>query len=97
MLRHGNTQCSVILCAVCLNHFCTCCLQEVVANLQPSSMSILDFLSSTQQLTIPIDSFFDNVFVMCEDDAVRKNRLALLRDIANITKGVLDLSQLPGF
>lgn len=34
---------------------------------------------------------------MCEDEGVRRNRLALLRDVAGLTKGVLDLAQLPGF
>ncbi len=37
------------------------------------------------------------VFVMCEDEALRRNRLALLRDLAGITAGLADLSQLPGF
>jgi hypothetical protein len=32
-----------------------------------------------------------------EDEAVRRNRLALLRDIAALPKGILDLSLLPGF
>ena len=34
---------------------------------------------------------------MCEDEAVRSNRLALLSSVAGVTKGVVDLSQLPGF
>jgi hypothetical protein len=37
------------------------------------------------------------VFVMCEDESVRRNRLAFLRDVANLTRGFADLSQLPGF
>jgi glycyl-tRNA synthetase len=37
------------------------------------------------------------VFVMCEDEAVRNNRLALLSSVAGLQKGVVDLSQLPGF
>jgi glycyl-tRNA synthetase beta chain len=35
------------------------------------------------ELRGPIDTFFDNVFVMAEDRAVRTNRLALLRDVRN--------------
>jgi glycyl-tRNA synthetase len=50
-----------------------------------------------QPLVAPIDAFFDKVFVMCEDEKVRNNRLALLRDVAGVTKGFVDLSQLPGF
>jgi glycyl-tRNA synthetase len=34
---------------------------------------------------------------MCDDAAVRANRLALLRDLAALPRGVVDLSQLPGF
>jgi glycyl-tRNA synthetase beta subunit len=34
---------------------------------------------------------------MCEDEAVRRNRLAFLRDLADLTNGVMDLAQLPGF
>jgi glycyl-tRNA synthetase len=45
----------------------------------------------------PVDAFFDTVFVMCEDAAVRANRLALLREVAALPRGVLDLAQLPGF
>lgn len=37
------------------------------------------------------------VFVMCEDEAVRNNRLALLRKVADVSRGIMDLSQLPGF
>lgn len=32
-----------------------------------------------------------------EEEAVRRNRLAWLRDIAALPKGILDLSLLPGF
>jgi glycyl-tRNA synthetase beta subunit len=44
-----------------------------------------------------VDAFFDTVFVMCDDAAVRANRLALLREVAALPRGVLDLAQLPGF
>mmetsp|Transcript_20995 Transcript_20995/g.46001 ORF Transcript_20995/g.46001 Transcript_20995/m.46001 type:complete len:1090 (-) Transcript_20995:488-3757(-) len=66
------------------------------AKLSPS-MSIPDFLEACEPLNQPIDAFFDKVFVMCDDEAVRNNRLALLRDIAAVTRGVVDLAQLPGF
>jgi len=62
---------------------------------QPASVD--QWLSSVQPLVAPIDAFFDKVFVMCEDEKVRNNRLALLRDVAGLTKGFVDLSQLPGF
>ncbi|CAM6088673.1 unnamed protein product [Calypogeia fissa] len=34
---------------------------------------------------------------MAEDERVRNNRLALLTTIANLPKGIADLSVLPGF
>jgi len=37
------------------------------------------------------------VFVMCDDAAVRQSRLALLRDVAALPRGILDLAELPGF
>lgn len=59
--------------------------------------SVEQWLAAVQPLVAPIDAFFDKVFVMCEDEKVKNNRLALLRDVAGITKGFVDLSQLPGF
>jgi glycyl-tRNA synthetase beta chain len=44
-----------------------------------------------------ISRFFDDVLVMDEDTAVRENRLALLQQIANLTTGLADLSELEGF
>ena len=41
--------------------------------------SIDDFLVAAEQLLDPVDAFFENVFVMTDDLAVRQNRLALLR------------------
>ena len=39
-----------------------------------------------------IDRFFDEVFVMVEDEALRNNRLALLQKIASLFLSVADLS-----
>ncbi len=44
-----------------------------------------------------IDTFFDKVLVMAEDEAVRLNRLRLLKQVADLTQGIVDLSQLQGF
>ena len=48
-------------------------------------------------LVEPIAGYFDKVFVMSEDVAVRQSRLALLRDIASVTRGIIDFAELPGF
>ena len=50
-----------------------------------------------QELEKPVDAFFEKVFVMCEDEGVRRNRLALMRDLAGLTKGLIEFSELPGF
>lgn len=50
-----------------------------------------------RRLEGPMTSFFDSVFVMCDDERMRNNRLALLSRIADLSKGVLDLTALPGF
>jgi len=62
-----------------------------------SGMSVPDFLAATNPLIAPVDAFFDKVFVMAEDPAVRANRLALLQQVASLQDGVVDFSQLPGF
>lgn len=50
-----------------------------------------------QELEKPVDAFFEKVFVMCEDEGIRRNRLALMREVAGLTKGVIELAELPGF
>lgn len=50
-----------------------------------------------QTLVGPINTFFDEVLVMVEDEAVRQNRLALLQDIRALTAGYADFSELQGF
>ena len=45
----------------------------------------------------PITAFFDAVLVMDKDEALRRNRLALLRRVADLAAGIVDLSKLQGF
>jgi glycyl-tRNA synthetase len=54
-------------------------------------------LTALQQLTDPINAFFDKVLVMAEDEALRRNRLALVYAVAAIPDNVVDLSQVMGF
>ncbi|GMH14165.1 hypothetical protein Nepgr_016006 [Nepenthes gracilis] len=60
-------------------------------------VEIDDFVETSSQLLQPLENFFDHVFVMVEDERIRKNRLALLKKIADLPKGIADLSVLPGF
>jgi glycyl-tRNA synthetase len=48
-------------------------------------------------LAQPIDAFFDQVFVMVEEQAVRENRLALLQRIAALSDGIADLTKVLGY
>ncbi|KAG2494176.1 hypothetical protein HYH03_007534 [Edaphochlamys debaryana] len=69
---------------------------EASAKVSPDT-SVPALLAAAQPLLPPIASFFERVFVMCEEPRVRANRLALLRDLAALPRGVVDLAQLPGF
>ncbi|MDO8595142.1 MAG: DALR anticodon-binding domain-containing protein, partial [Sulfuricaulis sp.] len=46
------------------------------------------------RLKQPVGTFFDQVMVMTEDEAVRTNRLALLGDLKNLMNRVADISRL---
>ncbi len=59
--------------------------------------SITTFVQKLRHMEPAISAFFDEVLVMDEDEAVRKNRLALLQHISGLTAGLADLSQLEGF
>jgi len=47
-------------------------------------------------LAQPLERFFEDVLVMAEDEAVRRNRLRLLLDVRDTLGRLGDLSQLPG-
>lgn len=68
----------------------------VAAQVNPD-MSVRDFLAAAESLIAPLDGYFEKVFVMCDDEVKRQGRLALLRDVAALSKGILDLAELPGF
>ena len=53
-----------------------------------------DALTELAGLRDSVDKFFDDVLVMHEDDALRRNRLALLRDLRGLFLQVADISYL---
>jgi len=66
-----------------------------------SAVSVADFDSSIApalgvlaRLRGPVDSFFDDVMVMAEDEAVRGNRLALLARLRALFLNLADVSRL---
>jgi glycyl-tRNA synthetase beta chain len=52
------------------------------------------FLNNLASLRQPIDTFFDNVMVMSEDENVRNNRLSLLMTLRKLFLKVADISKL---
>nr|CAB3466676.1 unnamed protein product [Digitaria exilis] len=60
-------------------------------------VDIKTFADASLLLIQPLEDFFNNVFVMAEDKRIRNNRLALLRKIESLPKGIAELSVLPGF
>jgi glycyl-tRNA synthetase beta chain len=52
------------------------------------------YLKSFAVLKAPVDLFFEKVMVMVEDEKVRRNRLALLRDLRIAMNRVADISRL---
>lgn len=59
----------------------------------------LDYTSALQQMAAlrePVDTFFDDVMVMADDEQVKLNRLALLNSLHHLFMQVADVSQLQG-
>jgi glycyl-tRNA synthetase beta chain len=52
------------------------------------------YLKTFAVLKAPVDAFFDKVMVMAPEDALRRNRLALLRDLRDAMNRVADISKL---
>ncbi|TVU12952.1 hypothetical protein EJB05_46619 [Eragrostis curvula] len=69
---------------------------EVDDKIHPG-VDIKTFADASLLLIQPLEDFFNSVFVMAEDEKIRNNRLALLRKIESLPKGIADLSVLPGF
>lgn len=69
---------------------------EAVDKIHPG-VDVKTFIEASLLLIQPLEDFFNNVFVMAEDEKIRNNRLALLQKVASLTKGIADLSALPGF
>ncbi len=51
-------------------------------------------LSQLAALREPVDAFFDNVMVMADDEALKKNRLTMLNNLRNLFLQIADISLL---
>ena len=73
--------------------------QEVAAKQQTLEplMANSDYSAALNELAglrTAVDAFFDNVMVMADDDAVKNNRLALLKQLQGLFIGIADISVL---
>jgi glycyl-tRNA synthetase beta chain len=59
-----------------------------------SKRAYTDALQQLAGLRKPVDAFFDDVMVMTDDEALRKNRLALLSELRSLFLDVADISRL---
>lgn len=71
-------------------------LAELSSEVKPllQDRDYTQMLKQLARLRQPVDSFFDDVMVMVEDDALRNNRLALLQQLRNLFLEVADISLL---
>lgn len=60
----------------------------------PAFTDLPGLVSATQPLVVPLGRFFDEVFVMADDPALRAARLGLLATIRDLGEGLLDWSHL---
>jgi len=67
---------------------------QVAVSIDDFESSIAPALSVLASLRAPVDSFFDDVMVMTEDQAVRGNRLALLARLRALFLNLADVSRL---
>lgn len=71
-------------------------LREVTAELTPKfeQGDYMNAMRSTAKLRDSVDAFFDNVMVMVDDEELRSNRLALLKQVGELCSRTADLSRL---
>jgi glycyl-tRNA synthetase beta chain len=82
-----------------LTHPAEKALYEQLSTISTEAQKLLEqdytlALESMAQLREPLDQFFDSVMVMDEDEAIRRNRLALLKQVSDLFMQVADVSHL---
>ena len=75
-------------------------LHDAISSTSEKAKALFDrgdyagYLKSFAVLKAPIDTFFDKVMVMVEDDKLRRGRLSLLSDLREAMNRVADISKL---
>jgi glycyl-tRNA synthetase beta chain len=79
------------------------CEKELFAQLQKVQGKVAEYVSERNYaqaletiagLRQPVDTFFDSVMVMVDDELIKNNRLALLTGIAGLFKGIADFRRI---
>ncbi len=71
-------------------------LERVGSAVRPmiESHEYTEALRALAELRAPVDRFFDDVMVMTDDDAIRRNRLGLLGELRTLFLDIADVSRL---
>ncbi|MEV0719599.1 glycine--tRNA ligase [Asanoa sp. NPDC050611] len=69
-------------------------LDEVVRTVEVPGPDLVAFLSAAGKITEPVNTFFDEVYVMAEDPDLRRARLGLLATVRDLGAGILDWDHL---
>jgi glycyl-tRNA synthetase beta chain len=71
-------------------------LDTISSTVQPmlESGDYAGTLTRLAELRDPVDNFFDEVMVMCDDEAIKLNRLALLSQLNSLFMTIADISKL---
>jgi glycyl-tRNA synthetase len=71
-------------------------LQLVQATISPD-LTVGELVQRIEPLVAPIDTFLRDVLVMAKDERVQLNRLEMLRQIADLPTGIVDLAEVRSF
>ncbi len=69
-------------------------MEKAKASIAQKKGDYLGSLKDIAQLRQPVDTFFDKVMVMVDDEKIRANRLALLRDLLSDFSTIADFSEI---
>ena len=71
-------------------------LEKAERRMDQAAGDVPAMLDAAEELVGPVNAFFEEVLVMAEDEAVRRNRLALVARVAACLGRLGDFDQLPG-
>lgn len=75
-------------------------LFKAAENILPVAMELIEVgkynqaITALSELSLPIQNFFENIYVLSDDMEIRGNRISLLKKIDNVIKEILDINKL---